>query len=195
VWYSVTLDRDARLRLDTFNSSYVTLLAVTTPESRDPQGCNSVIDLDVAANQRYDILIMDLLGGGGGGLDLNFYEIPPPATGSYVLAGQGSVDRRTGSATLTGTYTCTNADPSWMSVGLDVNLSQETGKRFKTTGYAAVRFSGATCDGRPQPWSMTVVPDYGKFTGGKATAALFLDVCGPFNCAGGERVSHTVHLS
>jgi hypothetical protein len=50
-----------------------------------------------------------------------------------------------------------------------------------------------TCDGTAHPWSATVVPDSGKFVGGKAMTLTFAFSCGEFDCIP-DSVERTVIL-
>ena len=49
-------------------------------------------------------------GGNGGSLNISFNEAPPPPTVDISVNRLGKFNSRTGVATISGTYTCDNAD-------------------------------------------------------------------------------------
>src|SRR3954447_21012281 len=69
---------------------------------------------------------------------------------------------KAGVAIISGTYTCTNAD----FVDISVAVNQSFG-RFTVVGSGSNEFHA--CNGEPQGWAVSVVPDNGeKFSGGMA---------------------------
>jgi hypothetical protein len=135
-----------------------------------------------AAGTTYYILAIDdqFDGGGNGGLlniSINEYQAP---TVEITVNPNGYVDGRTGIATLSGTYTCTNAN----FVDLYVEAQQSAGKRFTIQG-SGYFFDVDTCDGTPHAWSVTIYPFNGKFAGGKALSVALAYSCGPLQCAYG----------
>jgi hypothetical protein len=91
----------------------------------------------------------------------------------------GRVDAKSGVATITGTYRC-DAD----FFGVHGIVQQDVG-RFTMLGTFAFGASGA-CDGTTRSWSADVVPENGRFRGGKALMDVFAVSCNlpqPFTCA------------
>jgi hypothetical protein len=99
----------------------------------------------------------------------------------------GSFNGRTGSAMVSGTATCTG-EPFYTEVSTE--LTQRAG-RFTVHGRGATIIY--VCDGTPRPWSVEVVPDGGKFAGGKAASVTNALACGSFDC-GGDFEEHTIVL-
>lgn len=88
----------------------------------------------------------------------------------------GRVNTRTGVATISGTYTCTDGD----FIEVFVEARQNVG-RFTIVGSGGF-FDFGTCDGVPHDWSAEAFPENGKFAGGKAMTVAFAFSCGPFEC-------------
>src|SRR5205823_4772608 len=116
--------------------------------------------------------------GNGGTLNISVNEAPPPPTSEVTVDPRGTANKD-GSATLTGTYTCTNAD----FVDVFGQVKQAVG-RFAITGFFEV-FDTGTCDGTVHPWSALAIPDNGKFAGGKALTVTTAEACGVFECTDG----------
>ncbi len=117
--------------------------------------------------------------GNGGLLSISFNEIPPPPTVDITINRIGTVNARTGIATISGTVTCTNGE----FIDVFVNARQSVG-RFVVTGDGFF-FDFGTCDGDPRDWSVEVVPFNGKFAGGRAMTVAFGFSCGLFECSDG----------
>jgi hypothetical protein len=92
-----------------------------------------------------------------------------------------------GSAELSGTYSCKNAD----FLEMDGQLTQTVG-RLKITGFF-FKFI-RKCDGAVHPWSAVVTSDNGKFSGGKAASVVFTFACGAIECSQGK-LKETIKLS
>ena len=99
----------------------------------------------------------------------------------------GQVNPRTGIATISGSYTCTNGDFFQASVDARQNVG-----RFSILGSGAF-FDFGTCDGASHTWAADVFPQNGKFAGGKAMTVTFAISCGTFECATGY-VEQTIQL-
>jgi hypothetical protein len=117
--------------------------------------------------------------GNGGSLNISFNEGPPPPTVDIAVNRSGQVNAHTGVATISGTYTCTNGD--FIEVFGDAR--QNVG-RFTIFGFFGF-FDTGTCNGVPHTWAADVLPQNGKFAGGKAMTVTFTFTCGPFVCADG----------
>lgn len=124
----------------------------------------------------------------GGNLEVTFDKAPPMPELS-VSADSRGVAYKDGSAQLTGTYSCTNAD-GWDSE-IDGTLTQRVG-RVKITGYFFIY--PLVCDGTTQNWSAQVFSDNGLFRGGKAASVAFGYACGVFACSDGY-AEQTVQLN
>lgn len=192
VWY-VIQGSDQGVIVDVSKSSYSAgvLVGVGSPGNLQTVACGpNTVEFYAAAGTTYYVLAIDDQydgGGNGGTLKLSFQATPPPPTVAITVNRFGTVDHRTGGATLSGTYTCSNGD----FLGVDVQASQNVG-RFTISGFGSFSESG-TCDGAPHPWSAEVVPQNGKFAGGKSLTVTFAYSCGPFECSSGF-VEQTVQL-
>jgi len=82
-----------------------------------------------------------------------------------------------GSATITGTVTCTGAADFSL---IQVQLTQRVG-RFTITGFGALE-SGFVCDGTTQPWSIEIFGSNGLFKGGRAASVTIAVACGVSGC-------------
>lgn len=182
VWYSFTPAVDGGVVVDVSSSSYSAGVLVTTggPGSLARVTCGpGAVTFNATAGTTYNILAFDDQfdgGGNGGTLNLSLEPVPPPPTVAVSVT-SGRVDR-TGATTLTGTLTCTDAE----FVIIFGDLSQTVG-RFTTIRGQFSFGPGSTCDGTPQPWTALVVPQSGKFAGGKAAAVTFTFACGDSQCA------------
>jgi hypothetical protein len=72
---------------------------------------------------------------------------------------------------------------------VETSLSQQVG-RFAIHG---IGFSDLPCDETPRPWRAEVLPDNGKFAGGKAVSVTFAVAYGPFEC-GTDFEDRVVHV-
>ena len=136
----------------------------------------------VATGTTYYVLAIDdqYDGGGNGGLlNISFAEVPPPPTLNITVNPYGKVNTRTGVATISGSYTCTDG----YYINLDVEARQIVG-RFTILGNGNF-FEAFTCNGEPHPWAADIYPQNGKFAGGKTMTVSFAYTCGDFECAFG----------
>lgn len=117
--------------------------------------------------------------GNGGNLSISFTELPPAPTLEISVNRYGKFNAHTGTATISGTYTCTGGD----FIDVFVEARQPVG-RFVVVGTGEfIDFS--TCDGAPHTWAAEVYPENSKFAGGKAMTVAFAYACGAFECASG----------
>lgn len=194
VWYAFTASVDSGVVVDVSQSDYSAGVIVVTgaPGSFVLETCGpGTVGFFATAGTTYHVLAFDdqLDGVGTGGLlRISFNAAPPPPTVDFTVDPIGRVDQRSGVATLTGTFTCANAD------FLDVfgELRQPVG-RFTIIGEFAFFVDGSSCDGTSQPWTAEVIPFNGKFKGGTSATMTFTFACGPFECSEGF-FEHTVHL-
>jgi Family of unknown function (DUF6299) len=192
VWYSYTAAADGSVVVDARGSDYSVsvLVAAGTPGNFVTCSAGKVAFTAVAGTTYY-ILAVDDQGDGnyanGGTLRISFFTPPPPPTMGITVDPFGRVDLQTGVASLSGTYTCSNADL------VDVSgQARQVLPRSVIVGSGFFRAFG-TCDGTAHPWSATVVPDSGKFVGGKAMTLTFAFSCGEFDCVP-DSVERTVIL-
>ena len=185
VWYAFTAAADGGVVVDVSQSSYSAgvLVGVGTQGNLQTVACGpDTVGFFAAAGTTYYLLAIDDQadgGGNGGNLSISIHEIPPPPTIDVALNRFGTVNPGTGVATISGTYTCTNAD--YVDVGVDAR--QNVG-RFSIFG-SGYFFDFGTCDGTSRSWSAAVVPYNGKFAGGKALSVAFAYACGQFQCSSG----------
>lgn len=184
VWYAIQ-GSDQNVVVDVSGSGYSAgvLVGVGSQGNLQTIACGpSTVAFFAAAGTTYYVLAIDDQsdgGGNGGSLNISFTEIPPPPVVNLDVNHVGTVNVHTGVATVSGTYTCSNAD----SLDVFVQASQNVG-RFTISGSGS--FSDArTCDGTPHAWSADVVPQNGKFAGGKSLTMTFTFACGPFQCTSG----------
>lgn len=195
VWYELTATADAFLLVDVSASSYSAGVFVGTgsPGSFSPEACAPGGAAFLAVNgQTYTILAFDDQtdgSGNGGTLEITIDAAPPPPTVDVTVNPTGTFNKATGSATLSGTFSCTGEA---VFTGIDVQLSQAVG-RFTITGFGSLFSEAPVCDGTVQPWSVDVFGSNGKFKGGHAVAVTFAFACGTFEC-GFDEAQTTVKL-
>jgi hypothetical protein len=192
VWYVLQgTDRGVVVDVSQSNYSAGVLVGVGTQGNLTTVACApGAVAFFAASGTTYYVLAIDdqFDGGGNGGLlNISFNEIPPPPTVDITVNPTGTVDVRTGVATISGSYTCTNGD--FIDVFVD---ARQTFGRFTIIGSGSF-FDFGTCDGTPHGWSAQVFPQNGKFAGGKTMTLTFAISCGPFECGVGF-VEQTVQL-
>jgi hypothetical protein len=185
VWYTYTAAADGGVIVDVSGSDYSAgiIVATGTPGSLALVNCGpGTVGFSAASGETYYVLAFDDQQDGsaanGGTLQISLTEAPPSPSVEVTVDPTGTANKD-GTATLTGTYTCTNGD--FIDVFGDV--TQAVG-RFAIHGFFEV-FDEGTCDGTTHSWTAIVVPDNGKFAGGKAVSVTFADACGPFECSEG----------
>lgn len=185
VWYALP-GTDTLIIVDVSASDYSAgvLVGVGTQGNLSIVTCGpGAVAFFAAAGETYYVLAIDdqLNGDGlnGGQLSISFNEILTPTLDEFTVNKFGSVNTRTGVATISGTYTCSNAD----YVQFYVDARQNVG-RFTIFGSGSF-FDFGTCDGTSHTWSADVYPQNGKFAGGKAMTVSVSYACGPFECAFG----------
>jgi hypothetical protein len=178
VWYKFTAGAQGGFGVDAGGSDYDVgiLIATGTPGALTVLTCGlGFVGTTTDPGTTYYVNAFDLFGNTGGTLDINFVVPPPPPTLSVTATG-GTADR-SGAATISFAYTCTNAE----FLDAFIELRQVVG-RVTISGFD-LPFTFATCDGTQHVWSTSVIPDNGKFAGGKATLFADVEVCNPFECA------------
>jgi len=193
VWYSFTSASDAGVIVDTTGSDYTAGIAAVsgTPGSLITEACGpDAITFFAAAGVTYSIVVFDDQEdgtGNGGMLSLSVDLAPPPPSVDVTVDPVATFDSQTGSATVTGTVTCSGTDIEFAFI--DVQLSQRVG-RFIVSGFGSTGFA---CDGTTQDWSVEVFGQNGLFKGGKAASLTFAVACDPFQC-GEDFEERTIRL-
>ena len=185
VWYTLS-GTDTVVVVDVSLSDYSAgvLIGEGTQGNLNIVNCGpGTVAFFAAAGTTYYVLAIDdqLNGDGlnGGQLSISFSEILVPTLDEFTVNRFGSANTRTGVATISGTYVCSNAD----FIEVDVSARQNVG-RFTIFG-AGVFFDFSTCDGTSHTWAADVYPENGKFAGGKTLTVSFSYVCGALECAFG----------
>jgi hypothetical protein len=124
-------------------------------------------------------------GTNGGTLQISVTEAALPEA-AVTVDPTGIVNSHTGVVTVSGTFTCANADFAFV----DVSVTQRVG-RFTITGFGEA--FADPCDGQSHPWSADVTGSNGRFAGGKATVDAFMFACGAVECATAEAIQ-TIRL-
>jgi hypothetical protein len=193
VWYSFTTGTDSGIVIDVSQSNYAAGLMVGTGSKGNLQTmiCGpGAVAFFAAPGTTYYVLAFDFQGDGGGNgglLNITFNAAPPPPTATLTVNRTGLVNSKTGIATLSGTYSCTNSDV----IQVTGDASQSVGRFTINGSFFFIDFG--TCDGAVHTWVADAIPFNGKFAGGKAMTVTFALACGPFECAEGF-VQQTVQL-
>jgi hypothetical protein len=185
VWYRYTPSTDGALAVDAYASSYTVGLGIMTgtPGALNVLSCGvGSLLAPTTAGTTYYIGTVDLFGGGGGTLNINFQAGPTLS----VQVSNATADK-TGTATLSLAYRCANASFAYA----EASLTQTVGRVY-ISGFGDV-FGAATCDGHVHNLAL-VIPGYnGKFSGGKAKVNGDVAVCDTF-CAT-VLLNQTIQLS
>ena len=184
VWYALQgADQTVVVDVSSSNYSAGVLVGVGTQGNLTTVACApGAVAFFAAAGTTYYVLAIDDQNdgsGNGGNLSISFNEIPPPPTVDITVNRFGNVNARTGVATISGKYTCTNGD----FIDVFVDARQNVG-RFAIFGSGEF-FDFSTCDGTPHSWAAQVFPQNGKFAGGKTLTLNFATSCGTFECGFG----------
>lgn len=189
VWYTYKPAANGGFILDMSQSDYSGgFLVFDGPPSSDTLiNCGpTTLGIDGVAGTKYFIMVISDTQVNGGNLVLSLLQAPPPPHIKVTVDPYGTAFKD-GSAEVSGTYSCKNAD----FLEMDGQLTQAVGG-FKIIGYffKFVR----RCDGVTRPWSAVVTSDNGKFRGGKAAALVFSFACGVIECSD-RRIQQTIKLS
>ena len=173
--------------MDATTSSYSAGIIVVSgePGSFVLHGCGpSATSFGATAGTTYHVLAFDYQGDGGGNggtLRISFADAPPPPSIDVAIDPIGSVNARTGVATITGQITCSDAS----FVDVLTQLEQPVGRRAIVSGFGGFFAGGEICTGTPQRFSSQVVPENGTFVGGKSASFSFSVACGLAQCTFG----------
>jgi hypothetical protein len=136
--------------------------------------------LRTAPGQPYAILAIDNQkdsSGNGGTLRLAVTEMPPRPMIDMTVDPTGTVDPRTGIATVTGTLTCTGGPARFAYV--DTQLQQQR-HRFAIVGNNSTEL---TCDATPRPWTVVLISQNRPLGPGDAANVTFAFVCDELMCS------------
>jgi hypothetical protein len=194
VWYAFTPAVDTQVVVDVSGSNYSAGIIVSTGKlAEDLITCGpGAVGFFAAAGTTYYVLAFDDQfdgGGNGGSLSISFNEVQVP-TVDLTLSPSGTFNAKTGTALISGTYTCSNGD--FLSVSGTASQLTGVGRLATILGFFDF-FVSDGCDGESHPWSAEVFPQSGKFKGGKTLTVSFAFSCGPFLCAEGY-AEQTVQL-
>jgi hypothetical protein len=194
VWYELA-GTDGSIIVDVSTSDYSAgvIVATGSPGSLLTVTCGQgAVVFFAASGETYAILAFDdqLDGAGNGGtLNILIDAVPPPPTLDLTVDPIGSFDKVSGSATISGTFTC-SGHADFMEIG--VQLTQDVG-RFTVSGFGGTFVDAPVCDGSVQPWSAEIIGQNGKFKGGRSVVVSFAYACGRFDC-GFDEEQATVRL-
>ena len=172
VWYQFTPSVDMRINANTFGSDYDTGIAVYagTPPNLTQIACNddalpgrtveTNVNFDATAGTTYYFMVGSCCGQDGGNLVFN---VNVSLNLALTINPSGSVDAKTGLATISGTVSC--AEPA--SGFLDGRVQQRIGRTL-ITGFFFTEFE---CDG-VTPWQVQVSAENGLFTGGQVQVSV-----------------------
>ncbi len=194
VWYVLTPVADATVVIDVSQSDYSAgvLVGVGSQGNLSTVTCGpGAVSFFATALTTYYVLAIDDQfdgGGNGGSLNISFSQIEAATLDAFTVDRYGNVDAQTGIATISGTYACSHGD----FISTSVEARQKVGRLFTIFGSGGF-FDSGTCDGASHAWAADVVPQSGKFAGGKSMTVSFAVTCGAVNCAFGY-VERTVLL-
>jgi hypothetical protein len=180
VWFSYTDPDGGGVLVDMSQSSYSGGFMVTRgdPAAGDLVACGpTTVGFGTEPGQTYYVVAFSDTATNGGRLTVTFDEAPPPPEATVTVDPQATA-YKDGSARLTGTYSCTNADD--FASDVDGTLTQRVG-RVKITGSFFV--NPLQCDGATHPWEAIAYSENGLFRGGKGATVAFAWACGAFECA------------
>jgi hypothetical protein len=167
VWYALQGD-GSRVLIDLRGTDYVPGLAVVTgsPGNFTFVTCDAYYGaFDSVAGTTYYVMAFDSQedgGGTGGNLHISFIKSLRPEL-TFNVGSNGELDSSSGSATISGSYTCSAGYGNEFTVFVDA-------KQGNLVGHG--EFNGP-CDGTLHSWTAVVEPESGKFTGGKLKTTSF----------------------
>jgi hypothetical protein len=183
VWFTFTPTADVRVDMDATASSYHTGLNVFAHQPGDANlvTCSeSSLRFDAAAGVTYYLEVAACCGSSTGGqLVLSLSEAAIPPTVTVTVDPTGHFDAATGSATISGTATCSSSVDTAL---VEAFVSQKVGRVATVTGQNGI-FVGCEPGGGPAPWSVTVQPGSGEFRGGPATVSIQSGGCNELECS------------
>jgi len=191
VWFSYTDPDGGGVLADMSASSYTGGFMVTEgdPSLGNLVACGpTTVVFSTEPGKTYYVVAFSDTATNGGQLTVLFDEAPPAPEATITVDPRGTA-YKDGSARLTGTYSCTNADDFYSDI--EGNLTQRVG-RVKINGFFFV--NPLRCDGAVNSWEAVAYSDNGLFRGGKSATVAFTFACGAFECGVGY-TEQTVQLS
>ena len=192
VWYEYTATSDGAI-IDVSQSDYTAavLVGVGGPGNWKLIMCAyGRATLRTSPGQPYAILAIDYQkdgGGNGGTLRLEVTETPPPPVIDMTVDPTGTVDPRTGIATVSGTATCTGGPVRFAYI--DTQLQQQR-NRFTVLAYNTTEI---TCDATTRPWTLVLESPNGPFGQGLASNITVALACGELICSA-DNEQRDIHL-
>jgi hypothetical protein len=185
VWYAYTAAADGGAIVDVSSSDYSAGVIVVSgsPGAFRLETCGpGTVGFSATAGTTYYVLAFDdqVDGAGNGGmLRISLNAAPPPPTIDVKVDKTGYVSK-TGTATISGTISCTDATFAGLST-----LLQQQQQKATVNGFGGFFADGSICTGTPQPWTSEVLPESGAFQSGKSASFTSSFACGVFACATG----------
>jgi hypothetical protein len=178
VWYTgMIVSQSLTVGVDVTASSYSAGIAVFDgpPSAATFVTCGpGVVAAPVSSGQTFYLMVFgDVPGSLGGTLEISVFETVMPDV-ALTVDPIGHFHARSGTATVSGTASCSGADFASVSG----TLRQSVG-RFVIDGFF---FLGIPCDGTTHTWTADVVAQGGKFAGGKASVEAGVFACGLAGC-------------
>ena len=175
IWYSYAAPDARTVFADASTFDYLAVIFVLADTGSGLQvvDCSAfpaTVTFSTTPGVTYDVMIGSLPDTPGGGTGV--VTLGQPLTVSVAVDPNGSVDGKTGTATVSGTITC---DEPADFAEVDVQLSQAVGRHI----LRGIGQAFPACDVTPTAWSVAITADNGIFGGGRATA----DVTA-FGCTG-----------
>jgi hypothetical protein len=179
VWYQLEASAFAYL-VDVSQSDFTAGVIVATgqPGALELVNCGpSAIAFEAVSGQTYYIMAFsDDPAVVGGQLALSVTEAEPAPKVSMTVNDTGTVNRKSGTATVSGTYTCIGTADQ---VVLQGRLQQEQANEVQVGGNFDVL--GLTCDGTGE-WSIEVTSEEGRFKRGAAATIALTAGCNALGC-------------
>jgi hypothetical protein len=179
IWFEFTADEttptEAAVFVDQAFWDAGVAVVTGTPGAFTGVACGPfLVTFNPVPGTTYHIMIFDFeeaSAPNGGTAALSFGGLPPAPELGLTVNTTGTFNSRTGTATISGTYECTNA----FFVDIFGDVTQRVG-RF--TVHGVFETFNVECDGVVHPWSAEVVPENGTFAGGKALTVAIGFSCG-----------------
>ena len=193
VWYKYSATSHAGVLVDASESNYAVGLLVGkgTEGNLEFMTCGDpTINFEVTAGTTYYVMATDINqdDDNGGELKISFEVVDAPVMSSFTVNKSGGV--KNGVAKISGTYVCTGANSIWV----DIDARQVVGRTQTIRGWGSSSATN-TCDGNPQLWSTDIIPEAGKFAGGKLLTRSSCSGCNEILCSPQRYVEQTVQLS
>jgi hypothetical protein len=179
IWFEFTADEttptEAAVFVDQAFWDAGVAVVTGTPGAFSGVACGPFLAVfNPVAGTTYHIMIFDFeeaIPPNGGTAVVSLGAVPPAPVLGLTVDRTGTFNPQTGTATISGTYECTNA----LFVDIFGDVTQRVG-RFAVHGTFST--FDVNCDGEVHRWSAEVFPENGTFAGGKA-----LTVAIGFSCS------------